>query len=355
MLNSLGNIHETPRAGFVFPDFDTGSVLYITGTAETLFDAAARALMPDSDVLTTVYVTGLALVVDALPLRHANAHFSAYSPPVRFLAEEIQDKVTAEPIVHLVNATVLTPTLTHYTFRAPHALSNFKPAGTVILDLRRTFGHRTGHDDCVRTWTVSHPPSAARPDEFGLTLRTAAGGVITPLLAAAVRDRGAEVTVADLGIFGALRGASSNVAVPTPGKHLWIAGGIGSTPFLALSRYISTQPGLWDITLFLSTGEPTVLPMLFAEALAGASDVRFALHIFTNEKFDPATLALPNFFMVRVHAGRIPTDGKLFADVDAPSRHVHICGPLPFVNNAMAGLENAGIDPEMVFRERFTY
>jgi ferredoxin-NADP reductase len=313
--------------------------------------------MPESDVLTTVYVTGFALVQDALPLRHANAHVSAYSPPVRYLAEENPLNDETEPQVHLVRANILTPTLTHYTFRASHALDYFKPAGTVILDLRRAFGHVAGHDDCVRTWTVSHPPSPSHPNEFGITLRTKETGVLTPLIANAVRARPDDV--AQLGVSGALRGVKSDVPLPHPGRHLWIAGGIGATPFLALSRYVSSQHAggsePWDIVLFLSTREPTVLPLLFAEALSDAANVLLELHVFTDVVFDPSSLALPGFISLHVHSGRIPSDGALFSSVDAVGRKIHICGPLPFVNNSIAGLGNAGVDPEKVFRERFTY
>jgi ferredoxin-NADP reductase len=354
VLNSLGNIHVTPAASLVFPDFDRGAVLHVTGAARTLYDDDARRLMPESDVLTTITVTGFSFVTDALPLRHADAHYSAYSPPVRFLAEEAAEGAKPEPeaTVTLVAADALTPTLTHYTFRAPHNLSDWRPAGTVVLDLRAAFGHLAGHDDCVRTWTVSHPPAPDTPDEFGLTLRTKAGGVLTPLLAAAVRR---DVPMSGLEVRAALRGVKSSVPLPAPGRHLWIAGGIGATPFMALSRYIAATPGPWDIVLLLSTAEPTVLPQLFADALAGATDIKLVLHIFTHESFAPEELILPAFIDVQVHGGRIPKDGKVFAEVDATERHVHICGPLPFVNNAMAGLENAGVDLEKVYRERFTY
>lgn len=31
LYQTLGNLVETPQAGFVFPDFSTGDVLYLTG------------------------------------------------------------------------------------------------------------------------------------------------------------------------------------------------------------------------------------------------------------------------------------------------------------------------------------
>ena len=38
MFNTLGNIEETGRAGYTFTDFDTGDLLQLTGSAETLWD-----------------------------------------------------------------------------------------------------------------------------------------------------------------------------------------------------------------------------------------------------------------------------------------------------------------------------
>jgi ferredoxin-NADP reductase len=359
VLNSLGNIHCTPRAALVVPCLVTGSVLYVTGNAETVYDEAARALMPEADVITTLEVTGFALIADALPLRYTHAHTSAYSPPVRYLAEEEPVGQEHEPVLRLVRAVIRSPTLTSYFFRASGPLSCMKPAGTVVLDLRKAFADQNiGHDDCVRTWTVSHPPTPDTPEEFGITLRTKADGVLTPLMAAAVRDRAESVV--ELGIVAALRGTNSDIPLPNPGRHLWIAGGIGATPFMALGRYIAGGhwQAPWDIVLLVSTSEPGVLAGLFAEAFAGASNLHLALYLFISEATDMATLdkleVLP-FTTLQVHRGRIPADGALFETVDAKNRHIHICGPLPFVNNAMMAMQNAGVDPEAVFRERFTY
>lgn len=38
MFNSLGNIHENPKAGLLFVDFEGGNVLQLSGTAKLIFD-----------------------------------------------------------------------------------------------------------------------------------------------------------------------------------------------------------------------------------------------------------------------------------------------------------------------------
>jgi hypothetical protein len=62
MMNSLGDIHITPVAGIVFPSYSNGSILHLTGKAETLYGASARAVMPNMDIISTIYVTGFSFV-----------------------------------------------------------------------------------------------------------------------------------------------------------------------------------------------------------------------------------------------------------------------------------------------------
>ncbi|VAV92349.1 probable iron-sulfur binding protein YPO1417, partial [hydrothermal vent metagenome] len=41
-FNTLGNILLNPKAGLLFPDFDNGDMLYITGGAEIIWDGDDR-------------------------------------------------------------------------------------------------------------------------------------------------------------------------------------------------------------------------------------------------------------------------------------------------------------------------
>jgi len=83
-------------------------------------------------------------------------------------------------------------------------------------------------------------------------------------------------------------------------------------------------------------------------------DLTFAIHLFADHA--PASLPrLPDSVSVTMHEGRIDDSGVFFESVCARERDSHICGPLPFVLNAMKSLTAAGVDPESVLRERFTY
>ncbi|BAE57407.1 unnamed protein product [Aspergillus oryzae RIB40] len=57
LYQTLGNLQTTPLAGFVFPDFETGDALYVTGQTEVLVGKEAAALLPRSNLAVKVTVT----------------------------------------------------------------------------------------------------------------------------------------------------------------------------------------------------------------------------------------------------------------------------------------------------------
>jgi len=185
---------------------------------------------------------------------------------------------------------------------------------------------------------------------------------------------GAQPTVQDvshLAIAAKLRGIGGELPVPEPiaacdgGRRLlWVAGGIGITPFLALTRHISALVeqtyGLWDIALIVSAREPDIILDLINDSLGPLgtdmpTNFRLTIHLFSPASFALKNSAVPRFVDLEVHVGRIPNDGQLFRDIGSATRQPQICGPLPFVLNCMTGMENAGVKPENVKRERFTY
>lgn len=342
------------------------------------------------NVLTTIYVTGYALVQDALSIREAprasQVERSPYSPPVRYLAEEKPPEATyGDVTVSLVHSRIHSDTLVTLTFEASREVE-INPSQNIVLDLSgflRGHSHKlvdwtedesTVNDDCVRTWTVSIPPTASSPRLFSITMRTIKGGLITPILYQIASRYARESDSADLaalGITAPLRGIGGTLPVPDPiaacdgGRSLlWIAGGIGLTPFLSLTRHVARHVirtfGVWDIALVLSTREPDVMLRLISDALdalqamAAPPDLSYAVHIFSPVP-PKCTDALPAFVNVHHHRGRVREDGGFFAELDAKNRETHICGPLPFVQTSMKALESAGVDPEQVKRERFTY
>ncbi|KAG1728902.1 hypothetical protein EDB19DRAFT_1745127 [Suillus lakei] len=394
MMNSLGDIHITPVAGIVFPSFSTGSILHVTGKAETLYGASARALMPNMNIISTIYATGFSFVENAIPLRETGpAERSPYSPPVCYLAEEKPPSLSfADITLSLIRTRVLNDTLITLTFESSRPV-DIHPSQNCVLELSEFLRKRshellhweedesTVNDDCVRTWTISKLPTPDAPCTLSITMRAIKGGLITPILYQLTRSvdpqlTGEYIDVADLKVCARLRGVGGDLPVPEPlaacdgGRRLlWIAGGIGLTPFLSLTRHVANLAargfGVWDVTLVLSTQEPEVMLSLIQEAFVDMSsgkidgrqsppDLTYSIHVYSPRQFR-LPWSFPPFISLIPHEGRLDDRGTLFGDVDAKFREPHICGPLPFVLNAMKSLQAAGVDPERVKRERFTY
>jgi uncharacterized protein len=68
-FNTLGNILVNGRAGLLFPDFETGDVLQLSGTAEVLMDSPETAAFQGAERLWRFEARRIVLRENALPLR----------------------------------------------------------------------------------------------------------------------------------------------------------------------------------------------------------------------------------------------------------------------------------------------
>ena len=76
-FNTLGNIIENPRVGLIFPDFETGDVIQLTGDAKLVPDSAEVEAFAGAERIWTVTPRKIIYRKDALPIRWS---FAEYSP-----------------------------------------------------------------------------------------------------------------------------------------------------------------------------------------------------------------------------------------------------------------------------------
>ena len=69
MFNTFGNLAVNPRAGLLFPDFATGALLALTGTAQVLWDDPAIAQFQGAKRLLSFAVDEGLLLESAMPFR----------------------------------------------------------------------------------------------------------------------------------------------------------------------------------------------------------------------------------------------------------------------------------------------
>ncbi|KAL5482684.1 hypothetical protein ACEPAI_9278 [Sanghuangporus weigelae] len=397
LMTSLGNVEASSRAAMSFPDFTTGSVLYITGTARNLIGAEAQALMPRQNVLTTLYAEAFMFVRNALPVRQrpgTDVGRSPYSPPIKLLAEEKELRETHvldDVFVILVGIKLLSPTLATFTFETDKPVK-IEPGQAVALDFTDLFGasqyahmapgrEASLNDDRIRTWTVSSA-STVNGDEtkkFDLTMREKPGGFVTGALFNLARHASAKMPAVledsrPLGLQVRLVGITGSFTLPFDRqigqggvKMFWLAGGIGITPYLSMLKYISssapTATTEYDVVLMLVTREPDVLLRLIRDSLAQVPTnlLKLAMHIFSSSG---GSLRGKDEFgsnvSVTIHRGRpnffgLKEETSISLVPDAKDRYVYLCGPRGFEETVLVALSSAGVERGSVAREGFEY
>ncbi|WP_299669440.1 pyridoxamine 5'-phosphate oxidase family protein [uncultured Ruegeria sp.] len=395
---SLGNIETDPQVGLVFPDFTTGEVLYVTGSAENLLDDDAETLIPRVRILTRIKVTGAVFVKDGLNLRlMSQEQFSPYNPPVKHLRRELQqmghalvtDENEAPVTATLVSTNTLSDSIRTFNFELSEPISAPLPGGFGVFDfsglLDAGYRHMSEtnpqlvNEDYVRTWTISNTPSFdAESNAFGaanqvnVTVKRKAGGLMSNVLhnnAHKLITDGLPIDFKGIGTGFTCFSQGDEGAPPNiPSKMLWIAGGVGITPFMAM----------WDGILELANAHPQRTPTEIVLLFSGRGDdikvlEHFATHsgtisaqvklrvaAFQSLGNDPLTArsagddlrqAFPED-VLRLEERRVQNDDiQSISELDA--REVYMCGPDALMIWSEAALTE--LDVEVVRRHRESF
>lgn len=250
LYQTLGNLKVNPVVGICVPDFDTGDMLYLTGTTEILIGPEAAQVLPRSNLAVKITTTASRFVATALPFRGVSGEPSPYNPVVRHLASEMPspNEALLQPLsqARLLRQTPLTPSISRFTFALSNATAH-KAGQYVTLDFssKLDFGYshmrdddpRSLNDDFVRTFTVSSPPDdppnpvrRLKDDEFEITARRV-GAVTEELFKHRGSEQGDRMEL-EIGVKGF--GGEFEVTQESDGAErvAFIAAGVGITPLL---------------------------------------------------------------------------------------------------------------------------
>lgn len=82
MFLTLGNLELRPQAGLLVPDWETGDLLQLSGTAHTVWDGAEAAAVPGAQRIVEFLIEAVQETQDAVRLRWSDPDFSRFNPPV---------------------------------------------------------------------------------------------------------------------------------------------------------------------------------------------------------------------------------------------------------------------------------
>ncbi|PRP86106.1 hypothetical protein PROFUN_03093 [Planoprotostelium fungivorum] len=370
-MSSLGNIQVTPLASLTFVDFETGDVLYVSGTARNVTGAEAAAIMPRTPLLTLVYIAGYTLVRDALPFRSIvdveDSGKSLYSPPLRYLNEEKETSLLGGGNhARLVGVRFFGDSEEDpiATFEFEYSERVFCRGGQyVVIDMSplsgsRGYRHMAEHqprlvnDDGIRTWTVSFHSN----ETFCITIKRVPNGIVTPLLFSIGQLYGnlRDSSVADVRL--PVLGFGGDFILPPPErktKFLWIAGGIGITPFLSFLNSIDHDV---DVMFVIVTREPQITLDLIDDALPITNDIKLCIKLYSTNR-NP--VIIPGRCKERDLDVNIERRRWKKEDVtswrDVKERMAYVCGPIGLEEDVVDALTSAGVEKENIIRETFNY
>ncbi|KAI8612325.1 hypothetical protein BC830DRAFT_1244906 [Chytriomyces sp. MP71] len=363
---TLGNVQSDKLAGVVFVCFETGDMLHLTGHAENIFDAQAEHIMPRVSLVTKLSITGRVFIKDSLKLGlRGPEQLSPYNPPLRLLRQEME--ATGKSIVDmdgtnmatLVAVEKLSDRISTFTFSLDKPV-NFLPGSYAVFDFSSVFEKQYQHmnqanpklvnDDLVRTWTISSSPQTADKKflpttRITCTIKRVDGGLMSSFLHS-VDIKRADLKVRLAGIGGGFTCFSKDPVVTVPQKLLFIAAGVGVTPFMAM------MDGLRTTGLFSGTNVHVLFSARGNESQIAVSQFKGAgkVDVFDSSAREDSHLSS----IMALHCRRISRKDIEAVD-DLLDRDIFLCGTMEFMNMIQAWLKEGGVDMDRVHRDSFDF
>lgn len=325
-FNTLGNFLVNPRAGLVFPDFETGALLHLTGEAEVILDSPEIATFEGAERLWTFHPRRAVLRKEALPLRFVTQPGST-SPHSRTSSDwrpfRVARVVEESSVVRSLYLEPADGEAIHGHDAGQHLPIRVHP--------------EPGKEPVTRTYTLSSAPS----DGFYRMSVKREGRVSHHLHSLAKGD-----------IIEARRPAGSFTINPhEPRPAVMLAAGIGITPILAMLRtLVSEGPRKHGVRpAYLLSASRTLAERAFAAEIAelvrtAEGAIRWVRVLADPQGAEPgsdydAVGRIDLDLMRRV----LPFDGYDF----------YLCGPPSFMQGLYDGLRDIGIPDARIHAEAF--
>ena len=312
--NTMGNLILDPRAGFLFVDFETGSLLQLTGRASIDWDSGELAKVPGARLLITFDIEEVVELPHGVRLR-----WDADAESVREL--------------RLVEKAPESADVTSFVFEARDngPLAAFEPGQHLPIEVRIP-----GMAEPVRrTYSLSSAPGDPR---YRISVKREPKGLVSRHLHDAL-ETGA--------IIESRKPAGDFMMTCSLCPLVLISGGVGVTPMMSILHAVAGEGGDRPVWFVHGVRDGAHHPLAREVREVAAQHANIKAHIaYSRPK------AEDQVGVDFESEGRV--DGALLKRlVSEPDAHYFLCGPTGFMSDIQDALEQQGVLSEHIHSETF--
>ncbi len=343
-FNTIGNIVLNPKAGFLFADFESGDVAYLTGAAEIVWEGEEVNAFAGAERLIRFTAEEVVRVEGSLPLRFA---FGEYSPVLEHTGSwaEVADAIAENKQrgvytpFEVVDIQAESEVISSFYLRRTdgHGLATYE-AGQ-FLPIRLQIPGQEG--PVLRTYTLSDAPGG---EHYRLSIKREGGEALVSTYAHDHLKLGDTIeAMAPRGKF--VLDCSSNRPV------VLLSGGVGITPMIAMTNALINEG--------LRTGH--FRPIYFIHGAQNGAVHAFGDHIRELAEAHEQLTAHIRYShpgaqdrLGETHHSEGFVDMELLKEVlPFDDYDFYLCGPAPFMQAIYDGLTGIGVRDERIHYESF--
>lgn len=334
MFFTSGNLELHKHAGVTLVDFETGSVLQMSGLAEVDWQHDGR--YEGATRVIKFQIEALVRTDEATTLRWERLDYSPYNPEIA--GTDSRDGDSDYPVeVTLAKIVEEADNVKTFRFIAPRPVV-FRPGQYATFEFENIPG---GAQSEVRTWTLSETPNSLNGDNtLDITVKRVPNGLVTNWL----HDHAdVDLKIKLNGVQGEMTPVMIDSATnqPTVPEHLLLlSGGIGITPNMAILRGV----GAFDLQ------DQTRITMIHIE--------RFEKDLLFQNEIIRRANNYPNFAYHRFissEEGRLSKSQLQSLLSHIPQQQAYVCGPSQFMSTMTEYLVDLGVPPANVHTESFEF
>ncbi len=336
MFFTSGNLEVNDKAGVTLVDFETGSIIQMTGRAmvdwqhDGSYEGAARVMK--------FRIERLVRIDQVTTHRWKRLDYSPYNPSIAGAESSGGSTASGFPtVVTLAKVVEESAMVKTFRFVATRPIQ-FLPGQYATFEFVDIPG---GSKSEIRTWTLSETPNSIKGDNtLDITVKRVPNGLITNWL----HDQ------ADVGLEIKLKGVQGDMTpvqlglqsaeATVPDHLLLLSGGIGITPNMAIVRGL----GAFELQ------DQTNITMIHVE--------RHEADLLFQNEIARRVRNYPNFKYTNIitsQEARLSKDKLATLVDDASLQHAYICGPTLFMADMTEHLVALGVPPENIITESFEF